>query len=649
VVFRARSLLLAAASVFLGQVILSQASLAVAAVPPNDTIYPNSTKAFVSVVNAPKLGKAWEATQLYQLFQDPVMKPFSEDLGEQLEGKWLAKHAKVGLTIEDLRGIATGELSVGLVTGAKGKTGQVFLADVTGNDAKADEVLKKAGESLINEKGKRSQKTIAGVTVTIYDIPPKEDRKNPRKVAHFLSKGFVGVADDVDALTEVLTRLDGKHNDTLIGVGPYQQVMKRLVGAAGTLAPDVRWYIVPLAVADYRAETDKKMQDKVKIMRNQGFGAIQGVGGYVNLSVGSYEILHRTAVYAPKPWEKAMNMLDLPNAPSLAPPTWAPRDVVTYTSLNWKVKSAFENFSTLFDELFGEGSTGTFEETIESVEKDPNGPGINIRRDLIDHLGSRASVLTDYKLPIDPNSERMVFAIETTNEKALAAAVQKSLGTDPNVIKRVFGEHIIWEMKSEEETFDAPLVEHPDLVGTAGGATTDSSPRDRLKGRPRGKGKEEDTEERRSIPNSAIAVAKGHLFISTHVDFLQKILAGADDREKLAADPDFVRVNAELDKLGATQVCARNFCRADEQFHLTYDLFKAGKLPESQTVMAGIIRSATKDDEADEVAPRKPALDGSKLPDYQVVRRYLGVGGLYATTEDTGWLITGFLFRKDNP
>ena len=47
-------------------------------------------------------------------------------------------------------------------------------------------------------------------------------------------------------------------------------------------------------------------------------------------------------------------------------------------------------------------------------------------------------------------------------------------------------------------------------------------------------------------------MAKGHLFISTHVDFLQKILAGADDREKLAADPDFIRVNAELAKLGAT-------------------------------------------------------------------------------------------------
>ncbi|HEY2841535.1 MAG TPA: hypothetical protein VGJ26_20415, partial [Pirellulales bacterium] len=286
--FRPRSLLLAAASLM-----LCQASLAIAAVPPNDTIYPNSTKGFVSVGSAPKMGKAWEATQLYQLFQDPVMKPFADDLGKQLEGKWLSNHDKLGLSIDDLRGVATGELSGALVSGAKGRTGQVLLADVTGNEAKAKEVLAKASESLLKEKAKKSQNTIAGVSVSIFDIPPKEERKDPRRVAHFIVGGLVGVGDDVEALTEVLTRIDGRHNDTLASVGPYQHVMKRLVGAAAGLAPDLRWYMFPLAVAEYRAGKDPKKLENVKIMRNQGFGGIQGVGGYVNLSVGSYEALHR--------------------------------------------------------------------------------------------------------------------------------------------------------------------------------------------------------------------------------------------------------------------------------------------------------------------------------------------------------------------
>ncbi|MBI2823626.1 MAG: hypothetical protein HYX69_02920 [Planctomycetia bacterium] len=626
---------------------------AVAAVPPGDTLFPNSTRAFVSVVNVAKLVENWEKTQLYQLFEDPVMKPFTEDLRRQLDEKWLENHEKIGLSIDDLQGIASGELSGGLVTAASGKTSVVVLVDVTGHEEKANEALKKADENLIKEGAKKTHKDLVGTRLTIYSLAAK-DRTEPRQIAYFMADGVLGASDGIDALGEILARIDGKHKDTLSSSGPYQAVMNRLAAAAGTLAPDVRWYIEPLALVEFRAANDEKKLKNVKMLRNQGFGAVQAVGGYVNLSVGEYEVLHRTAVYAPKPWEKAMNMLALPNATPPAPPEWVPRDLVTYTSVNWEIKTAFEKFSTLFDELFGEGSEGVFEETIESVRDDPNGPGIDIRKDLVGHLGNRAVVVTDYKLPITTSSERFVFAAETINEPALAAAVQKSLETDPNVIKRVFGDHIIWEMKSEEDALAEVVVEHPDIVnvstGGSGGSAAlgggdggkESKPAGKLPGR-----LGEEGEAPVKLPNSAVAVAKGHLFVSSHVDFLEKILGGIAEHERLENDVDFQRVNEELKKLGATEVCVRNYTRADEQFRITYDLFKTGKLPESETVFAQIIRSTQ--EEQPEGTARKPKLDGSKLPDYQVARRYLGIGGTYAATEENGWLVVGFLFRKDNP
>ncbi|HWB00795.1 MAG TPA: hypothetical protein VG713_20020, partial [Pirellulales bacterium] len=39
---------------------------------------------------------------------------------------------------------------------------------------------------------------------------------------------------------------------------------------------------------------------------------------------------------------------------------------------------------------------------------------------------------------------------------------------------------------------------------------------------------------------------------------------------------------------------------------------------------------------------RKPKLDGSKLPDYAVVRKYLGLGGAEMHSEADGWMILGF-------
>jgi hypothetical protein len=45
---------------------------------------------------------------------------------------------------------------------------------------------------------------------------------------------------------------------------------------------------------------------------------------------------------------------------------------------------------------------------------------------------------------------------------------------------------------------------------------------------------------------------------------------------------------------------------------------------------------------------RKPMFDGSKLPRYEVVRRYLGTGGILATSEENGWLIVGFSLAKNS-
>jgi len=620
------------------------------AVPAADTLYPNSTKAFVSVANTPELTAHWKKTLLHDLFEDEVMKPFTEDLRRQIDEKWLANHEKIGLSLDDLRGIASGELSGALVGTASGRTAMIVLVDVTGNDEKAGEALEKADRNLLKDGAKKSHKAISGVSVTIYDLPAKEDRQEARRVVYFLKDGLLAGADGLDALSDLIGRLGAKGKESLSTVPTYQALMKRLASDAGSLKPDVRWFVDPLAVVEYRAKDNEKKLKNVKMLRGEGFSAVQAIGGFVNLSVNEYEVLHRTAVYAPKPYERAMGMLEFPNSPPPSPPDWVAQNVVSFTTVNWEIKTAFERFSTLFDQLFGEGSEGTFNDTIDSVRDDPNGPGIDIRKDLVGHLGNRVMVLTDYELPITPSSERFVVAIETANEKALAAAVQKSLETDDNVVKREFKNYIIWEMKAEEDALASVVVERPDdATGNAalGVVTVSNSPDDKAPagGRLRSKLGNEEEEEAVKLPNAAVAVARGHLFVSSHVDFLEKVLGDNEEGGRLADNADYKRVNEELTKLGAGEVCIRNFTRADEQLRITYDLFKTGKLPESETVLAQIIRSAQ--EEPADGTLRKPEFDGSKLPDYEVVRKYLGIGGTYVATEENGWVVVGFLFRKE--
>jgi hypothetical protein len=44
---------------------------------------------------------------------------------------------------------------------------------------------------------------------------------------------------------------------------------------------------------------------------------------------------------------------------------------------------------------------------------------------------------------------------------------------------------------------------------------------------------------------------------------------------------------------------------------------------------------------------RRQKIDGSQLPEYEVVRRYLGPAGFQATSEPDGWFFKGFTLNKE--
>ena len=99
--------------------------------------------------------------------------------------------------------------------------------------------------------------------------------------------------------------------DSLVDNKPFQAVMQRCKADSGEATPQIRWFLHPLGYAEAaRAATpaDRRRKGKsiLEVMRNQGLVAVQGVGGCVDFYTEGGDIVHRTAVYAPPPYEKAM-------------------------------------------------------------------------------------------------------------------------------------------------------------------------------------------------------------------------------------------------------------------------------------------------------------------------------------------------------
>jgi hypothetical protein len=625
--------------------LVAGAAIGQAAVPPAEDVLPATTKGFLSVGSIDQFKEAWNKTKLGQLLNDPIMQPFVESFKDQMRQKWMQAHRKLGLTWEDLEGVPSGEVALGLIQPSEKEAAVAIVADVTGRAQQTRELLDKMHKNLTSQKATQTQKNLQGTVVTIYDIPKYEE--NPaRQMAVFVKEdpaagSLLVASDNVKVIEAILARTTDAKHDNLAGVAAFAAVTKRCRAAAGDLVPHARWFIEPFGYTEAMrvangsdAGSHRKTTDMLKILKNQGFTAIEGIGGFVNFSIAQYDMMHRTYVYGPgnksggDRFTLAARMLDLPNGGSFAPPDWVPRDVSTFGVMNVNTSNAFENSKTLVNEIVGDE---VFDDVLESIRTDENGPRIDIRKDLIAFLENRVIIIADNQLPITPKSERIVVAVPTNNPEKLAATIQKQMETDEDAHRRMVNGHVVWEVIDQQSDLPMITIENNPALGIADGD----------------KNSDDEPEEKAMLPNSAVTVAHGHLLVATHIDILTKVLAPETERGKLAGSSDYERITSEIAKVKLSTESAELFTRTDDAYRQVYELLRTGRMPEAESMFGKLLNSML--GEGKEGVLRTQRIDGSKLPEYDAVRRYFGPAGMTVTTEEDGWFMTGFTLNKELP
>jgi hypothetical protein len=609
----------------------------------DERILPISTKGAFIVTNAIELAERWRATGLGQLMNDPVMKPFTEDLKRQFSERLSRLRDRLGLQIDDLRGVPGGGLSLVLTQPKQGEAAIGLLVDVTDHIPQAEKLLGKVAVNLTDRGGKMSKQQVGQTTIIIFDLPATDDMPATR-VGYFLTNNLLGASDNLDLMKEVLQRQMGLPQDSvsLAELPAFKEVMRRCQADAGSAIPQIRWFIQPLGYIEaVRATIPEEKRRRrggsifLDIVEQQGFSAIEGIGGHIDLKAGPFELLHRTATYAPGPYKQApapyknlipMEVFSCPNATDFTPPAWVPGDVASCATLYWDIAKAFKNMGPIFDQIVGEGKeTGVWEDTLDSLLQDPDAPQIDIRKEIVKYLGQRIVVVSDYELPITPTSERILVAVETGDPAAMAAGIKKLLKNDPIVRRHEFEGKVIWEFMTEEELANdpnQPVIDLPDL------ADDDEF---------------EEEGENRLFPNMSITVVHGQILIASQYDFLIKILKSKGD-EPLSESIDFRIVQSAMKQLGVGPTFLRTFARTDEELRPVYELIRQNRMGESETLFGRLLTAISTDKKKNE--PREQKIDGHLLPDFQVVRRYLGPAGLFSRNDDDGWLFTGFMLHK---
>jgi hypothetical protein len=565
------------------------------------------------------------------------MQPFVESVKSQLRQTGLRQLEQFGLEWEDLEKIAGGEIALGVIEPSSDEAALALVIDVSGRREQAEAIVAKISDHLLHSGGQRLRRA-AGDPIVAFQLPNDAGRKQAPVAAFFLKDDMLVAADNVAVLEGMLAAASNNRSDSLASVKAYGEIMAHCTAVSGDLKPNLRWFVEPFGYAetlraDLPPRDKRKGPDLLKVLRNQGFTAVQGVGGFVNFSTDKYELLHRTMVYAPAlagrdpksvdKYNLAARMLRFPAGGDLMPQAWIPSDVATYLTLNWDVQTAFASAESLVDDIVGE--KGVFRDVVESLRDDPDGPKVDVEKDIIAHLGHRLTILTDNTLPIGPKSERKVFAIEVTDEPAVAAAIEKLMKSDKDVRRREFDRYAIWERV--DPVSDVPKLE----IETPGGEVqhADSDPAAKRLG-----------SDEHLLPTATVCVAQGHVFLGSHMELLQKILQQAAQGDTLKQSPDFRLIAQQPAGMESGPISIRAFSRTDLAFRPTYELIRTGQMPQSETLLGKFLNAVM--GEGKDGVPRKQKIDGHALPAFDVVRHYFGPAGTVVTSLDDGWICTGF-------
>ena len=615
------------------------------AVVPSEQLMSPSTRGYASISDINLLQEHWQQTQLGQLVQDETMQPFVEDMKRQLKRKISGLRDKLGLELADLKDVAGGEIGLGLVERENERAAVSVVVDVTDHRYQLNTLLKKIDQKFAKLDAAKSDAKDSDTEVTTYVIPPEKEGDEQLTAVFFVKENMLCASDSALEAKEMLDRFSG-NSTGLAGVEAYQSTMARCSKESKGLSPELRWYFDPFGyVRSVRSFSDPNKKrhgkDYMKILSSQGFDAIKGIGGFVNLSVaGSYEILHRTSVYAPaipgapEKYRLAMRMMKFPNRSKMSADKWIPRGLASYRTFSCDLTRAFEHFGSLFDAFMGYEEA--FANVLEGLEVDPYGPQVDVRKDFIAHLGQRVTLVTDYELPITTKSERFLFAVEVTDEAAMQVTVEKFMKSDPNASATQFDGKLIWEIQEAEEEVRELDITVSDL--------------DLLDPVEQSEGEVEENGKRPELLTSAVCVANGHLFIASHASFMKKVFSDAATQAGLSNAGDYREVESAMALLLSNDVAVKSFLRTDEAYRPIYELLRQGKMPESETLLGRVLnRLLTPADEEDEGILREQRIDGRQLPDFEMVRRYFGPAGTFVRSEDDGWFVVGATLSKIAP
>lgn len=610
-------------------------------------LLPNTAEGLMRIVDFPAVSQAWKKTSLAALADDPSMQPFWEAQQQVRRRALLNAGIQVGLRWADLEQIASGEVLASWISfpDPKRPFAVSLLADIRGRAAQTADVMEQLDQLMKQREATRRDVQYRGQTIRVYTLQRDPGEIEIEQIAITTGPQRLIASDRQVVVEQFLDSVAGKlPAQRLVDANDYQRVLKRIDAPA---ADEVHWFARPLPFARIVREvanTDRGNRvDIVQLLESQGFDAVQAGGGRVEIGTPEYDLLHHGFILAPRPagaterFRLAARMLQFPNQTMEPLPAWIGETTASCLRLNWAMEKAFWAAETLVDEAFGDP---IFRPTLEGIEEDPEGPQIDIPNQVIGHFGTQLVLVTDNVAPAAVDSERMLIAVQLDDVTPVAEAVRKAMESEPDATRlETLPEQAAWKVVPREEPLDFEEELFEDF-----GFEADVAP-----------------QQQRAAPlleQWAITVVRapvagddgkeGFLMFSSHAEMLVEAVRRIEQNATggLSEQEDVEQVFGKIKALGGDSLSLVRVNRLSRSLRTKYQLLRQGKLRESDSFLASLLRQITDGDQPTFEPENRSA---AKLPPFEAIEGYLKAAGSFMKTEEDGWSLVGFLLSDGAP
>ena len=586
---------------------------------PMDRYFPYYTAQYTSIPDVTRFSNQFDQTDIGILAAQPNMKPFQDSLSEQISNGPLQE--RLGITLNDLRNVANGEVAFGTVYPNKELLAIALMVNISNHAAEANQLVNKVSANVQQKKGRVVRNQVGSALFVQLDFVD-ENGKNQKTV--YIIDGDLMVVCDNLMIAKMLWQ-KASNNPAVASVKPiaasaYYQTIKRRSSEKNESFTFVQIdrYAEAVQLLDdrYSASGNLTSQSPIEGLKKSGLIGFRAAGGSLQLKpAAGFNRFIKGYVYAPKPWTGSMNMYELVNVPCPEPPAWISTEISTYTAIQGTPELVFDNIAPFFDTYFGEGEQGVWADVVEGLERDPMGPQINLKKDLVQHFDGQLIVLSQSLEPLGPDAECTAYALRVKDVNAIRSALNRLFNGDPTIKPEKIGQYNIWQ-----------CVPKPKKASSAMSRPSVGSPV-----------KKEKPES--AMAHAAIAVENGYLIIASKKEFLAKLLTPS--AQSLKDSIGYKRTMAVAQQRCGNSACVWYYSPTDNNYRLNYELFKQGKSVDSKTMLSRFVKAISGSDKPK--AQQSNSVDGSTLPPFDEIKSYFGTSGGYSKKDADGFSFEQFL------